>query len=66
MNDKANDCIRYCLIKARTGNEKDALDKISKALTNCKPDKKSIHECIILLKVLENEGRPIHPKQTKQ
>lgn len=58
MNDKsiAADCIKYCLIKARTGNHRDALDKISKALHNCDGSKKSIHECIMLLKVLEDEG----------
>ena len=54
--DKASDCIKYCLIKARTGNRKDAMNKIAKALGNCEPTKQSIHECITLLKVLEDEG----------
>lgn len=56
MDDKMNDCLKYCLIKARTGNHKDALDKIAKALHNCDGSKESIHECIVLLRVLEDEG----------
>lgn len=57
MDDKdiASDCIKYCLLKAKTGNVEDALRKISKALNNCEPNQQSIHECITLLKVLENE-----------
>lgn len=54
--DKASDCIKYCIIKARTGNTQDAIAKISKALGNCEPTKQSIHECMMLLKVLEDEG----------
>ena len=54
MNDK--DIATYCLIKARSGNHQDALDKIAKALSHCDGSKKSIHECIMLLKVLEDEG----------
>lgn len=58
MTDKSifMDCVKYCLIKARTNNEKDALDKIAKALHNCDGSKQSIHDCITLLKVLEDEG----------
>ena len=49
MNDKdiASDCIKYCLIKARTGNHQDALKKIAKALGHCDGSKQSIHECIM-------------------
>lgn len=54
--DMASDCIKYCLIKARSHDYKTALKKISKALNNCDMSKQSIHECIILLKVLEDEG----------
>ena len=54
--DIASDCVKYCLIKARTGKHKDALDKIAKALSHCDGSKQSIHECIMLLKVLEDEG----------
>lgn len=54
--DIASDCIKYCLIKARTGNHQDALNKIAKALSHCDGSKQSIHECIMLLKVLEDEG----------
>lgn len=53
--DIASDCVKYCLIKARTGNHQDALNKIAKALTHCDGSKQSIHECIMLLKVLEDE-----------
>lgn len=53
--DIANDCIRYCIVKARGHNEKEALKKIAKALANCDMSKQSIHECILLLKVLEDE-----------
>lgn len=51
-----NDCIKYCIIKARGHNHQDALRKISKALYHCDGSKESINECIILLKVLYNEG----------
>lgn len=53
--DIASDCIKYCLIKARSHDYKTVLKKISKALNNCDMSKQSIHECIILLKVLEDE-----------
>ena len=56
MNEKMSDCLKYCLIKARTDNRKDALDKIAKALMHCDASKQSIHECIVLLRVLEDEG----------
>lgn len=55
-DDIATDCVKYCIIKARTGNCQDALEKISKALHNCDGSKQSIHECIMLLRVLEDEG----------
>ena len=58
MTDKDNirkDCIKYCMVKAKTGNIKDVFNKISKALNNCNPTQESIRECITLLKVLENE-----------
>lgn len=51
-----SDCIKYCILKARTGNTRDAMKKIGKALEQCEPSKQSIHEAIILLKVLEDEG----------
>jgi hypothetical protein len=54
--DMTMDCIKYCLIKARTHNDKDALDKIAKALSHCDGSKQSIRDCIMLLKVLEDEG----------
>lgn len=59
MTDKeiANDCIRYCIIKGRNNDAETALKKITKALYNCDMTKKSIHECIILLQVLEDEMR---------
>ena len=53
MSDgKTVDCVKYCMIKARTGNERDALNKIAKALHNCDGSRESINECIMLLKVL--------------
>lgn len=57
MTDKeiANDCIRYCMIKARNNDAEIVLKKISKALHNCDMSKQSIHECAILLQVLEEE-----------
>lgn len=57
--DKAEDCIRYCLIKK---NNKDknkrqaAIKKIAKALYSCDMSQQSIKECIILLKVFQDEG----------
>ena len=54
-NDIANDCIKYCIVKARGHNEEDAIKKIAKALMNCDMSKQSIHECILLLRVLEDE-----------
>lgn len=54
--DMATDCVKYCLIKARTRNYKDAIDKIAKALSHCDGSKQSIRDCIMLLKVLEDEG----------
>lgn len=58
MNEKeiASDCIKYCIVKARGKNTHEAVKKIAKALQNCDMSKKSIHECIMLLKVLEDEG----------
>lgn len=52
----ATDCIKYCMIKARGNDSRAAIKKIAKALNNCDMTTQSIHECIILLKVLENEG----------
>lgn len=49
------DAIKYCLVKAKTNNIKDVFTKISKALNDCEPSKESVHECIILLKVLEDD-----------
>lgn len=54
-DDKMSDCLKYCLIKARTGNHRDALDKIAKALSHCDDSEESIRECILLLKVLLDE-----------
>ena len=51
----AADCIKYCLIKARGNDSRTAIKKIAKALKNCDMTKESIHECIILLKVFEDE-----------
>lgn len=51
----AADCIKYCLIKARGNDSETAIKKIAKALKNCDMTKESIHECIILLKVFEDE-----------
>ena len=58
MTDKdiASDCVKYCIIKARGNNHRDALKKISKALYHCDGSKQSIHECITLLRVLYDEG----------
>ena len=56
MDEKMSDCLKYCLIKARTGKQKDALDKIAKALVHCDASKQSIRECILLLRVLEEDG----------
>lgn len=57
MTDKeiANDCIRYCIIKGRNNDSETVLKKIIKALHNCDMSKQSIHECIVLLQILEEE-----------
>lgn len=52
----SNDCIKYCIIKARSGNTDKVVKQIGKALIQCDKSKQSIHEAIILLKVLEDEG----------
>lgn len=54
--DIINDCVKYCIIKARGHRQDEALKKISKALYHCDGSKQSINECMILLKVLYNEG----------
>lgn len=55
MNDKMTDAIKYCMIKRKTGRQKDVLDKIGKALHECNGSDDSIKQCIILLKVLIDE-----------
>lgn len=55
--EKSDDCIRYCIIKARSGDTEKVLRKISKALIHSDMTQKSIHECIVLLQVLEKEMR---------
>lgn len=55
-NDIANDCIKYCLIKARGGDVEPVIKKIAKALYHCDMSSQSMNECMVLLKVLRDEG----------
>ena len=50
-----DDCIRYCIVKSKGNDVPAVLNKISKALHNCDMTKESIRECIVLLKILEDE-----------
>lgn len=52
QDEKRIDCIRYCLLKAKTNHQKDVIPKITTALRQCDMSNDSIRDAILLLQAL--------------
>ena len=55
VEEKLKDAIKYCMVKKSTKNEKQAVQKIARALYSCDGDIKSLQDARILLNVLIGE-----------